>query len=61
MSTWILSTIALLACVFLIYVFFQWLREELNPKKPAKRYSGPVNANLPRRPFIVRPRHRNIL
>ena len=37
MPTLILSTLALLGCVFLIYVFFHWLRDELNPKRPVKR------------------------
>jgi hypothetical protein len=37
MPTLILSTLALLGCAFLIYVFFHWLRDELNPKRPVKR------------------------
>jgi hypothetical protein len=37
MPTLILSTFALLGCVFLIWVFFHWLREELNPKRPVRR------------------------
>ena len=31
MATLVLSTLALLGCVFLIYVLFHWLRDELNP------------------------------
>jgi len=29
--------LALLGCAFLVYVFFQWLRDELNPKRPVSR------------------------
>jgi hypothetical protein len=56
MSTIVLSTLALLECAFLIYVFFHWLREELNPKKPPKRYLDPAGSIPPRRRFVVRPR-----
>jgi hypothetical protein len=37
MPTLILSTLALFGCVFMVYVFFHWLRDELNPKRPARR------------------------
>jgi hypothetical protein len=37
MPTMIFSTIALLGCAFLIYVWFLWLREELDLKRPAHR------------------------
>jgi uncharacterized membrane protein len=37
MPTLVLSTLALLGCVFMVYVLFRWLREELNPKRPVKR------------------------
>jgi threonine/homoserine/homoserine lactone efflux protein len=37
MPTLILSMLALLGCAFLVYVFFQWLRDELNPKRPVSR------------------------
>jgi hypothetical protein len=61
MPTLILSTLALLGCVFLIYVFFHWLRDELNPKRPARRSRQRSQAPEPRRPNVVRyPRRRNI-
>jgi threonine/homoserine/homoserine lactone efflux protein len=37
MPTIVLSTIALLGCAFLVYAWFQWLREELDLKRPAHR------------------------
>jgi hypothetical protein len=37
MATIVLSTIALVGCAFLVYVWFQWLREELDLKRPAHR------------------------
>jgi len=37
MATIVLSTFALLGCAFLVYVWFQWLREELDLKQPAHR------------------------
>jgi threonine/homoserine/homoserine lactone efflux protein len=37
MPTMIFSTFALLGCAFLIYVWFHWLREELDLKRPAHR------------------------
>jgi hypothetical protein len=36
MPTLILSTVALLGCALLIYAFFHWLREELNPPPTRK-------------------------
>jgi hypothetical protein len=33
----VFSTIALLGCAFLVYACFQWLREELDLKRPAHR------------------------
>jgi threonine/homoserine/homoserine lactone efflux protein len=61
MHDWILSTIALLGCAFMIYVFFHWLRDEENPKRPRERRepSSLEDRHLPpQRPFIVgSPRH----
>jgi len=37
MATIVLSTFALLGCAFLVYAWFQWLREELDLKQPAHR------------------------
>jgi len=37
----------ILGCLFLIDVLIHWLRDELNPKKPAHRPAAPA------RPFIV--------
>jgi threonine/homoserine/homoserine lactone efflux protein len=54
MPTLILSTLALLGCGFLIYVFFQWLREELNPRRPSSRRERVGE----QRPFVVRKSHR---
>jgi hypothetical protein len=53
----ILSTLPLLGCIFLIYVFFQWLRDELNPKRPS-RPDSTENGLGERRPFVVRKSHR---
>jgi threonine/homoserine/homoserine lactone efflux protein len=36
MQDLVLATIALSGCAFLIYVFFQWLRQELNPQESAE-------------------------
>src|SRR5579863_4516537 len=47
MPTLILSTLALLGCAFLIYVFFHWLRDELNPKRPPKRGYRPPEFSAP--------------
>jgi hypothetical protein len=55
MPTLILSMLALLGCIFLIYVFFHWLRDELNPKRPsARRRREPE----PRRLYLLRKPHR---
>jgi hypothetical protein len=37
MPTIVLSTIALLGCAFLVYAWLQWLRDELDLKRPAHR------------------------
>jgi hypothetical protein len=37
MPTIVLSTFALLGCAFLVYAWFQWLREELDLKRPTHR------------------------
>lgn len=58
MPTLVLSTLALLGCVFLIYVFFHWLRDELNPKRPTKRARHQPHALMPRRPYVIRNPHR---
>jgi hypothetical protein len=52
----VLSTLALLACALLIYVFFHWLREELNPKRPTKPYPRHAPTQAPLRPYLMRPR-----
>jgi hypothetical protein len=54
MPTLILSTFALLGCFFLIYVFFHWLRDELNPKRRSKR-PGHRHWQVPA------PRHRSVM
>jgi hypothetical protein len=58
MATLVLSTLALLGCVFLIYVLFHWLRDELNPRGPARPKGGRVPTLAPRGPYIVRDPHR---
>jgi hypothetical protein len=57
MPTLVLSTLALLGCVFLIYVFFHWLRDELNPKRrpKPKRTQAPMLET--RRPYTIRKPH----
>jgi hypothetical protein len=61
MPTLILSTVALLGCAFLIYAFFHWLRDELNPKRRVKRGNrGPHVADL-KPPYVIRYPHRRIL
>jgi len=61
MPTLILSTLALLGCAFLIYVFFHWLRDELNPKRPVKRgYHRPQVPEL-QPPYVIRYPHRRSL
>ncbi len=57
MPTLILSTLALLACAFLIYVFFHWLRDELNPKRPLKRIQRRPQLPAPQRPYVIRYPH----
>jgi hypothetical protein len=57
MPTLILSTLALLGCVFMVYVFFHWLRDELNPKRPAQR-GQQRRIPEPRPPFVIRKTHR---
>ena len=57
MANVILSTLALLGCAFLVYVFFHWLRDELNPKKAAKPQRHPTPTAAPQRPYVVRTRH----
>jgi threonine/homoserine/homoserine lactone efflux protein len=54
MPTLILSMLALLGCAFLVYVFFQWLREELNPKRPGRRGRLQKPIEGPRGPYVVR-------
>jgi hypothetical protein len=61
MPTLILSTLALLGCAFLIYVFFHWLRDELNPKRPLKRGYRPPKFSEPHRPYVIRYPHRRSL
>jgi hypothetical protein len=59
MPTLILSMLALLGCIFLIYVFFHWLRDELNPKRPsARRRRVWFTLPEPRRPYLLRKTHR---
>jgi hypothetical protein len=58
MGILILSTLALLGCAFLIYVFFHWLRDELNPKKPVKPQRHPTATAARQRPYVVRTTHR---
>jgi hypothetical protein len=57
MPTLILSTLALLGCAFLIYVFFHWLRDELNPKRPLKRIQRRPQFPAPQRPYVIRYPH----
>jgi hypothetical protein len=57
----ILSTLALLGCAFLIYVFLHWLRDELNPKGSAKRGYRPPEFSAPHRPYVIRHPHRRSL
>jgi hypothetical protein len=57
MPTLILSTLALLGCAFLIYVFFHWLRDELNPKRPMKRIQRRPQSPAPQRPYVIRYPH----
>jgi hypothetical protein len=47
--------LALLGCIFLIYVFFHWLRDELNPKRPSARRHH-ERFTLPElcRPYLLR-------
>jgi hypothetical protein len=56
MANMVPSTLALLACALLIYVFFHWLRDELNPKRPTKPYSRHAPTQAPLRPYVVRAR-----
>ena len=58
MPTLILSMLALLGCIFLIYVFFHWLRDELNPKHPSARRREQFTLPEPRRPYLLRKPHR---
>jgi len=65
MPTLILSTLALFGCAFLIYVFFHWLRDELNPKRRVKRGNRRPNrrphvADL-KPPYVIRYPHRRRL
>jgi hypothetical protein len=61
MPTLILSTLALLGCAFLIYVFFHWLRDELNPKRPMKRGNRrPQAPDLQPRNVIRYPHRRSL-
>jgi len=55
MATLVLSTLALLGCVFLIYVLFHWLRDELNPKRPRGGHRPVLE---PHGPYLVRNPHR---
>ena len=51
--------LALLGGIFLIYVFFHWLRDELNPKRPsAHRRRERFTLPEPRRPYVLRKPHR---
>jgi hypothetical protein len=59
MPTLILSMLALLGCIFLIYVFFHWLRDELNPKHPSARgHRERFTLPEPCRPYLLRKPHR---
>jgi hypothetical protein len=56
MATIVLSTFALLGCAFLVYAWFQWLREELDLKQPAhrdRRRKQPLPA-----PYVIYRSHR---
>jgi hypothetical protein len=55
MATIVLSTFALFGCAFLIYAWFQWLREELDLKRPAHRDRR--RKTLPP-PYVIRTPHR---
>jgi threonine/homoserine/homoserine lactone efflux protein len=54
MPTMIFSTIALAGCAFLVYAWFQWLREELDLKRPTHRDRRSKPLPLP---FVIH-RHR---
>jgi hypothetical protein len=53
MGTILFSTFALVGCAFLIYVWFRWLREELDLKKPAHR----DRRRKPPPPYVIRKPH----
>src|SRR4029077_2736226 len=53
MPTLILSTLALLGCAFLIYVFFHWLRDELNPKRRVKRGNRRPRVTDLKPPYVI--------
>ena len=53
MPTLILSTLALFGCAFMVYVFFHWLRDELNTKRPLKR-NRQSHIRDQRRPNVIR-------
>jgi hypothetical protein len=57
MGTILFSTFALVSCAFLIYVWFRWLREELDLKKPAHRDR---RRKLPPPPYVIRKPHHGI-
>jgi len=61
MPTLILSTLALVGCAFLIYVFFHWLRDELNPKRRVKRGNRGRRIPNPQPPYVIRYQHRRSL
>ena len=53
MPTLILSTLALFGCAFMVYVFFHWLRDELNTKRALKR-NRQSHIRDQRRPYVIR-------
>jgi hypothetical protein len=61
MPTLILSMLAFLGCAFLIYAFFIWLRDELNPKRPVKRGNRRPQAPDLQPPNVIRYPHRRSL
>jgi hypothetical protein len=61
MPTLILSTVALLGCAFLIYAFFHWLRDELNPKRRVKRGDRRPQVSKLQPPYVIRFPHRRSL
>jgi len=46
--------LALLGCAFLVYAFFQWLRDELNPKRPVSHGRLQQSTAGPRSLYMIR-------